>query len=851
MGRQIHILFICNSSDSSSGVVDRLAGLGLELVINRIHAKETFTQALAGEAWDIALYDSQCKHLELAEVIESLQVGDSGFPLIVLAEPGQESQAVEAINAGACDYISTDQIERLGSAITREVREYRLSRMLRSSEDHPARKNRVVLGEPILPEYWDTETELARRIKFEKALAEISFRFAGPMPLDEAINESFGDIGKLTGAGRISMLQYSDDYKTMFRLYEWCAEGGESLIDLIPSIPCDAFGWWIDHMKAGKTIEAWDLDLVPVQNKSVKESIRISGAKSVLALPVHASGKLAGFVSLSFLDNSANWTDNDVTVLGIFSGIIGSALERQAAEDAFHTSESRFKAVFESTAIGICISDPDGIILASNNAFRTMLGYQENELDGVDFTKLSHPEDMPPDQVRTNVLGEDRDDHFQIEKRYLAKNGSVVWVRVTISLVRDEAGEPHFIIGMVEDITLRTQVEQELRHAQKMEAVGQLATGIAHDFRNQLTVIKGQSDTLLRRGLVDGKAKSGIEQILIAADRSAALASDLLTFSRKQMLRPEQLDLWDHLVQMQPTLMSILGEGITLSLPAGKDLGDVRIDPGQFDQAMINIASNAKDAMPRGGKVQIDLERIELAQVDGKSHSTLPAGPYMKLTISDTGEGMDHQTRAKVFEPFFSTKAQGKGTGLGLAMVYGFVRQSGGDITVESEVSCGTTFTILLPRLAEMSEKIAQANAPDSIVSGSGTILVVEDDELVSQIIVETLTDAGYAVLQAENATIALALARGYQGTIDLLVTDVVMPGLTGADLARDFISTRPETHVLFVSGYGERDLIERGLLTVGQNLLAKPFSGTELSRAVAQVMHKAKVGSAAKLRPN
>ena len=841
MGKQIHVLYICNSTEASSRLVDKLAGLGLELNVQGVHSKEALAQSLAGDSWDIALYDSQCKQLDLAEVVESLNAVDSEFPVIVLVRPGQEAQAVAAINLGARDCISIDQIERLGSGIAREAREYRLSRMLQRSADHPSRKNSVILGKPIQPEYWDTEAELGRRIKFEKALAEISCRFAGPMPFREAINESFGDVGELTGSFHVSMIQFSEDYKTLARQHLWVAEGFKSLTDAQARLPSDNFGWWLDHLKAGKTIEAWDIDQAPMKNDLAREVLGRIGGKSVLVLPVHANGKLAGCVNLVYKDQTANWTDNDVTVLGIFSGIIGSALERQAAEDALHTSESRFKAVFESTAIGICISDPDGIILASNEAFRTMLGYQEEELNGLDFTKLSHPEDMPPDQVRTNVLGVESGDHFQIEKRYLAKDGSVVWVRVTISLVRDDAGEPHFIIGMVEDITLRTQVEQELRHAQKMDAVGQLAGGIAHDLRNQLTVIKGQSEMLLRRGLVGGKARSSIEQILIAADRSEALSNDLLTFSRKQMLRPEKFDLYDQMLVIQPSLTRILGEGITLSLPEHRGLGKVRIDPSQFEQAVRNIVSNAKDSMPSGGKIQIELDRFELGPVGDNGDSALPGGTYMRLSISDTGGGMDHQTLSKIFEPFFSTKAQGKGTGLGLAMVYGFVRQSGGDITVQSEVSRGTRFTILLPRLPETSEQITKASAPDSIQPGRGTILVVEDDQSICQIMVETLTDAGYTVLQGDNATDGLTLARDFQGEIDLLISDVIMPKLTGADLAAKFISIRPETSILFISGYGEQDLIERGLFVDGQNLLTKPFSGTMLCKAVAQVMHKAK----------
>ena len=383
--------------------------------------------------------------------------------------------------------------------------------------------------------------------------------------------------------------------------------------------------------------------------------------------------------------------------------------------------------------------------------------------------------------------------------------------------------------------------QAELLQAQKMEAAGRLAGGVAHDFRNQLTVIRGYCDILLRQLPLDDASRDPIEEIRAAAERSAALTSQLLAFSRKQILSPCVLDIEEIIGDMAESLARVLGEDITISVVTSDANTHVFVDRAQLEQTLTNLAVNSRDAMPGGGRLTIEAAAVNFGQEYVSRHVGAQVGPHVMLAVSDTGTGMDADTQRQVFEPFFTTKEKGKGIGLGLSMVYGFVKQSGGTIYVYSEPGRGTTFKVYLPQAESPAGPDAggqPAQAPGAgDYSGSETVLLAEDEDAVRKFVAHVLRRNGYTVLEACDARAAMPLGEHYEGAIDLLITDVVMPGLSGPDLAKRLSATRPDMPVLYLSGYTADAIAQHGVLADGVDLLSKPFGPLALGQAVRKVL--------------
>jgi two-component system, cell cycle sensor histidine kinase and response regulator CckA len=517
--------------------------------------------------------------------------------------------------------------------------------------------------------------------------------------------------------------------------------------------------------------------------------------------------------------------------------------ERLRAEEALRKSEERFKNLVESVTDYIYTVQVEGSRATKavhGPGCVAVTGYapEEYEKDPDAWSRIVPQEDRPAVQAQTQKLTAGRP-CAPLEHRIIRKDGVVRWVRNTPVLVHDEQGRFAGYEGLVQDITDQRKMQEQLLQAQKMEAVGQLAGGVAHDFRNQLTIVRGFAEMLLRRSMVSEGGREHVEEILKAVDRSAILSNELLAFSRKQVLRPEVLRVDDLIAGMGKTLIRMIGEDIRLSVvPAAGD-SSVRVDPGQLQQALINLVLNARDAMPKGGQLTIETAKVELDPAYALQHPGTETGPHVLLAVSDTGTGMDRQTASKIFEPFFTTKPVGKGTGLGLSMVYGFVRQSGGTVSVYSEPGLGTTFKIYLPASGASDEPAPAGAETPELPRGSGTVLVVEDEEPIRKIMVETLTECGYEVREAANAKEALARIGEARGRIDLLVTDVVMPGMDGSDLARQARATDPTMRVLYVSGYTGKALFQHGIGGSGVPLLVKPFGSQALIEAVMKALEK------------
>jgi two-component system, cell cycle sensor histidine kinase and response regulator CckA len=637
-------------------------------------------------------------------------------------------------------------------------------------------------------------------------------------------------------------------------------------------------------------------------------------------------------------------------------------------------SEERFRAMFESAAVGTGLMNADGRIVSSNRALEKLLGYSKNELRQMSLADYSHADDVAAELELFEELFAGKREDYRIEKRYISKDGTVVWAHVAVALVRDADGQPQFGIGMVEDITEakqaelalreseeryrelfenandmvftldlagnftavnrkgeqitgytreellgtsieelyvpedrevaltdfrstitgqvggktreyriftkdgrrasieiattpirergtvvglqgiardvseRKELEERLRQAQRMEAVGQLAGGIAHDFNNLLTGITGYTEfalTALQNG--DGVVREDIDEIRKAADRASSLTRQLLAFSRKQILQPKILDLNAVVEDTEKMLRRLIGEDIEVVTALGSGLGSVKADPGQIEQVLVNLVVNARDAMLNGGTVTIETSNVEVEGYHSRaSAGPVPPGAYVMLRVADTGIGMNEETKARLFEPFFTTKEQGKGTGLGLSTVYGIVKQSGGYVTVESEPGKGTAFKIYLRRLAETKDETeANDTTNPGAVAGSETILLVEDEDIVRRLVRQILERSGYDVIEACEGEEALEILQKAETPIHLLVTDVVMPRMGGAELVERLQSLGSSTKVLFMSGYTDKAIVSEGNLQPGTEFLQKPFTSAALAQKVRSVLDGASAAAA------
>jgi signal transduction histidine kinase/ActR/RegA family two-component response regulator len=433
-----------------------------------------------------------------------------------------------------------------------------------------------------------------------------------------------------------------------------------------------------------------------------------------------------------------------------------------------------------------------------------------------------------------------------VETEWKRKDGSLVTVRLNMRLVRDAAGAGGYIEGLIEDVTEQRSLENQFRQAQRLEAVGRLAGGVAHDFNNVLTAITGYSELLLDELTPGDPKRQDVEEIHAAARRAAGLTRQLLAFSRKQVFQTRVLDLNAVVRMLEKMLQRLIGEDVKLEIAPSSALGAVRADPGQIEQVIMNLAVNSRDAMPGGGRLTIETANVDLDEAYAREHAGAAPGRYVMLAVSDTGTGMDAETQSHIFEPFFTTKEQGTGTGLGLATVYGIVKQSGGHVWVYSEPGRGATFKIYLPRVDEPVEaQDAQQVAPP-VAGGRETVLVAEDDPSVREIVAEVLTQKGYRVLRAPDGQTALEMARAQPGEIQLLVTDIVMPGMTGRELAEVLVAERAGVRVLYMSGYTDDAVVRHGVLAEGLPYLQKPFSPRALALKVREVLDRASVAAGA-----
>ncbi len=565
--------------------------------------------------------------------------------------------------------------------------------------------------------------------------------------------------------------------------------------------------------------------------------VELIGASSLdwLGVPLKSGTTCIGALVVQSYNENTRFGKRDREILKFVSQQLAAAIEHKHYEEALRRSEARSRSLILSAAFGICRCTIGGKFLDVNPALITMLGHESVE----DLLKLNARTEVFVNPQELDRLAEDyprTGSLTGVEVQWRHKNGHVITVRLS-GCAAISSDEPEKVLELIaEDITDRRQLEEQLRQAQKMDAVGRLAGGVAHDFNNLLMVINGYTEVLLEQLEAGGAMHHKVKSIQQAADRAATLTRQLLAFSRKQLLELKVVDVNTVIGDMERLLRPLIGENIELVTRLSTETGHTRADAGQLEQVIMNLVVNAKDAMPEGGKLILQSSDVTVRQ-NFSEHRFIQPGRYAVISVADTGLGMDKETQSRIFEPFFTTKEKGKGTGLGLSTVYGIVKQSSGYVFAQSQIGTGTTFYVYLPRVEESAEELSPAKSQQNEAGGCETVLLVEDEESVRELVRVTLVSRGYNVLEAENGECGLRIAEAFKEHIDILITDVVMPGIGGRELAKKLVSLRPGIRVLYLSGYTEDAVVTPGALGPSSAFLQKPFTLQNLAKKVREVL--------------
>jgi len=593
------------------------------------------------------------------------------------------------------------------------------------------------------------------------------------------------------------------------RLYGYSAAEalGKPLSILAPPNQATAILEVLEKVKQGERLEQFETLRMRKDGKQINVALTVSPIKDAI-------GKIVG----------ASIIARDITA-------------RKRAEEALSRSEARARRLIDSNIIGIAIGDLDGRLLDANNAFLKIVAYTRADvLSG----KMRWDTMTPPEYHNSDRQAVDQLRNAGVaapwEKEFFRKDGSRVSVLIGVTTLATKE-EDIECISFVIDISERKQLEVQLRQAQKMEAIGRLAGGVAHDFNNLLAVILGYSDVVLDALPPDHPAVKKVEMIRKVGTSAADLTRQLLSFSRQQMLQPRVLNLRDIVEGTQGLLSCLIGDDIQMSTSLEPSLGYVKADPGQIEQVLVNLIVNARDAMPQGGRVRIEAHNVVLDDSYVEAHKPVIPGPYVMLAVEDAGCGMDQKTQSRVFDPFFTTKEVGKGTGLGLATVYGIVKQSGGYIWVYSELGQGTIFKVYLPRVEQYAQETEPTEPVQLITQNCETILLAEDSASLREMAREYLKSVGYTVLEAASGAEALQKARDFDGTIHLLLTDVIMPAMSGPELAGHMASLRPGIKIIFTSGYTDDAIARQGVLDPAVPFIQKPYRPKALARKIREVL--------------
>ncbi len=683
--------------------------------------------------------------------------------------------------------------------------------------------------------------EAAQRLAFEKMImAEIGQIISSTLDIEEVYTLFSEKVKSLLPYDRIAINLINRDGCTLADRYvEGIPVPGRKAGETFPK--AGTLTETVIQNRKGLIFDSQDEKQIAASYPGLTPEMK-QGFRSFLSVPLVSRDQPIGGLHLRS-KTFRLYSEKDLRLAESIASQIAGAIanaqlfaERQHAENALRASEEKYRLLVQNAKDAIFIIQ-DGVIKFSNTKTESLFGYSAGELATIPFTDHIHPVDRETAKKQFSE-GSPPEESFKPQSfRVRNKAGQEIWLELKSVSIEWE-GKPA-TLNFASDITAQKKLEVQFLQAQKMEAVGRLAGGVAHDFNNLLTVINSNSQLALMEIKEWDPLKEKFESIQKAGEKAANLTRQLLAFSRRQIVEMKVLDLNITLQDLEKMLRRVIGEDIELSFLLDQNLGRVKADPGQIEQAILNLIINARDAMPSGGKLTIETCNMSLDKEYAQTHMGITPGRYVMLSISDTGVGMKPEIRERIFEPFFTTKEKGKGTGLGLSTVYGVVKQSGGDVWVYSEPGQGTTFKIYLPQVDEPLGEPAKKVLPGRLPRGHETVLVVEDDDEVRKLAVGILAKYGYRVLEASQGGDAFLLCEQCKEPIHLLLSDVVMPGMSGPDFARRLKYFYPEIKVLFMSGYTDNALSQNGLLDQEVYFLQKPFSVERLTEKVREVLDK------------
>jgi len=690
------------------------------------------------------------------------------------------------------------------------------------------------------------ENEVRRRAAFDEVLSNLLARLTtcSDAHLDGLVTEVLGTMAGFFGADHGYLLEIHGD-GTYSATHEWCKSGATPRLNMIQRRSLREYPYQVERLLAGHVVM---IDCTKDLPENKVDFLRRGEAKSILVAPTMAlDGRVNGAVAFCRQTPSRPWQSSDMSGLRMLGNALVGALERRRAETARRESEARYRLLAEKSTDRFWLFDvrQNRYTYVSPLPERYFgIGFAPEEIisqPGIEATVVPEEQEDLRQQVAARIRAlETGDESARFVTRILhlrRKDGTIQPSEVISILVTDADGRVTYIQGVTRDISERRRLEAQLMQAQKMEAVGRLAGGVAHDFNNMLSVIIGHTEQLLGQLAPGDEARFDLEQVLAAAKRSTELTHQLLAFARKQTIRPRTLNPNEAVESILKMLKRLIGEDIDLKWIPGKDIWPIHVDSTQIDQILANLTVNSRDAIAGTGCVTIETAN---AVFDGESianRAVVLRGEFVMLAVSDTGCGMTPEVLARAFEPFFTTKEAGKGTGLGLATVYGIVKQNYGFVNLESEVGCGTTVRIYLPRAARPADSPKAPETGTRPSSGKETILVVEDEGLLRKLIRTSLQSLGYEALDASCPKEALRIAREHAGRIHLLMTDIIMPEMNGRELARRVEELRPGIRCLFTSGYTDDTIARRGVLEAGIHFLAKPFTLQTLSESIRETL--------------
>ncbi len=892
----LRALLIEDSEDDALLVARHLEKYGLDVDGHRVDTEQQLREALADGQWDFAILDYNMPGFSGLDALHVLQETDFQGPMITVSGTIGEETAVEVMRAGAHDYVMKDNLPRLGPAIERELREAEGRRRRRETEealrDSEERYRTLVetMGDGLtmidlshtityanqafadmvgwdvdeligmyLEELYapDSQTRIAEQLaqRFSRGVSSeyeetLQSRCGEQIPVLVHATALTNDEGEVTGSQAVikditerkrAEQRIRESEERLRALFEASPDGiialdpdgrvtdcnpavmqalaveseeqiiGRSALDFVAEDAADQFRRDVKHVLEGQTSRSLHYEMVGLDGRR---------------FPVEASANAI--------------TDEDGNPVSVVA-TVKDITERREAERELQQLDQFRRSIIDQANIWIHVLDRQLQPVLWNPAAAEISGVPAEEALGSDVSwDVMYPD--PEDHAEMHRVATEIIEDGRVLANYnttiATRDGEQRIISWNARQLLDQDGEPLGLLAVGRDVTEHNQLEEQLRQAAKMEAVGRLAGGIAHDFNNMLTAILANVQLISMQMDRDDEQRQLLEEVQVAARRSADLTRQLLAFSRKQTMEPENVDLNALINRFEPMLERVIGEQISVLTNLDSDLGMTRADSSQITQVLMNLVVNARDAMPEGGTLTVETSNAQLDETYAESHADVEPGQYVMLSVSDTGVGMEQDVQEHIFEPFFTTRGEEEGTGLGLATVYGIVNQSEGHIHVYSEPGSGSVFKVYLPRL--VSDETADEGGSDTgeeNLTGRETVLLVEDEDIVRGLIESVLGRHGHTVIAAASGEDALAMFEGRQGEIDIVVTDVVMPGMNGGELAAAVREQRPDLPVLFISGYTDNHAIHRDVDADETHYLNKPFAPEKLLRRIRQIL--------------